>query len=573
VIRFRKWLRRLLWCLGSLVVAVVLAGMLLAALMRHWVARPPPMPDDAAAIVSVKAEVREDGVHVGPCWFGRREGVQVLYLTGSPFAMGYANGVLTRDLIHRQEQTVLDLFRKAAPYRWTRFLLEGVVVYKNRHLQQFVSADQQMEMLGLCAGCPDAHPELGPYFNRILNFHGAQDISYMLMNSPLIQWGCTAFGAWGPQTRDGHLLAGRNFDWEAAPVFDEDRVVILCEPADGIPFVSLGWAGLVGCVSGMNREGVSVTVNGAPSRLPKEVATPTCLVARDILQHARNLEEATDIIRRSRVFVSALFLVGSRADGRFRVIEKTPDGTEVREPADPGVIVCANHYQTAALTNDPINQLFLQADTSVQRYDRAAELLKRSAATLDPAGVAHILRDRRLTGDQQAGNGHRSVLNPLIATHAVVMDLTDGIFWAAAPPHQLGRFVAFDVARFTRELPARTLPEDPILASGEYGRFQVAQARLEEGWQLLKSGDARRALGCAEAAEKSNPGFYRNAWLKAEALLALGRRAEASQAAQEAQTGRPALARERGKIARLITPANASEPGAPPPGPASGGRR
>ena len=29
--------------------------------------------------------------------------------------------------------------------------------------------------------------------------------------------GCTAFGAWGAATANGHLLTGRNFDWEAHP--------------------------------------------------------------------------------------------------------------------------------------------------------------------------------------------------------------------------------------------------------------------------------------------------------------------------------------------------------------------
>jgi isopenicillin-N N-acyltransferase like protein len=557
--RWRKWLRRLGWCAGGLVVAWLLAYAVLLGLMRHWVAQPPALPAEASAALSLAPESRDDRTWVGRCWFGRREGLRVLYLAGTPFEMGRANGVLTRDLIHRQEQTVLDLFHKAAPYGWTQFLLKVVLVYKNRHLQEFVSPDQQMEVLGLSVGCPDAHPEMGPYFNRILNFHGAQDISYMLMNSPLIHWGCTAFGAWGPQTRDGHLLTGRNFDWEAAPVFDEDRIVILCEPAEGIPFVSVGWAGLVGCVSGLNREGVSVTVNGAPSRLPQEVATPTCLVARDILQRAHDLQEATEIVRRSRVFVSALFLVGSRRDGRFQVIEKTPETTEVREAADPFSLVCANHYFTPALTNDPINQLFLRTDTSGPRLDRAAELLHRSAGTLDPGGIAAILRDRRLTGDRAAGNGHRSALNPLIATHAVVMDLTDGILWSASPPHQLGRFVAFDVSRFDQELPARTIREDPLLASGEYARFRSAQAKLEEGWKKLKAGDGLAALGCAEAAEQSNPGLYRNAWLKADALLALGRRAEAALAGRTALAGEPALAREREKLRTLV--AQAETPG------------
>lgn len=448
---------------------------------------------------------------------------------------------------------MLDLFRMVAPYRCTQFLLQFAVVYKNRHLPEFVSPELQLEMLGLSRGSPDVHPELGPPFNRVLSFHAAQDISYMMMNSPLIRQRCTAFGAWGSQTRNQHLLHGRNFDWEAAPVFDEQRVVILCEPATGLPFVSLAWAGMAGSVSGLNRDGLSVTVNGAPSQLPGDSATPTCLVARQVLQHAHTIAEAETIIRQSRVFVSALFLVGSRADGRFVVIEKTPDQTATREPGDAPWIISANHYLTPALVDTPINVAFRRDDTSQSRHDRAEELVRRAAGRLDPPRAAEILRDRRLPGDRFPGNGHRSTLNPLIATHAVIMDLTAGIFWAANSPHQLGAFVAFDVANFERELPAQTLPADPMLASGEFDRYRKAEAQLADGRVALKRRDFTAALAAVRAAMTNNPGCYRNDWLEAEILAAQGQRSAAAASARRALDGHPPLAAERRKIERFLS--------------------
>ena len=52
---------------------------------------------------------------------------------------------------------------------------------------------------------------------------------------------------------------------------------------------------------------------------------PAAMVAREILQHAHNLAEALGILGRAKVFVSSLWLVGSRADGRCVVAEKTPE--------------------------------------------------------------------------------------------------------------------------------------------------------------------------------------------------------------------------------------------------------
>jgi len=549
--RARKWLRRSAWLAGGTAVFVLAAHLLMFGLMWHWVARPPELPPEASATAPAPQE-RDGRVWLGRCWLGKREGIQVLYLTGTPYEMGYANGVLAAKLIQRQEEAMMGLLNQVAPWSEVQFLLKFLVTYKNRGMPACIAPEYQMEMLGISRGYPDPRPDIGPLYHRILNYHAAQDISYMLMNSPLIRRGCTSFGAWGGLTSGGHLMAGRNFDWEAHPVFDQDRLLVICEPKDGIPFVSLSWAGMVGCVSGMNREGLLVCVNGAPSRLPDAAATPTCLVAREALQNARDIAGAVEIIRKRQVFVSSLFLVGSRADGRFVVVEKTPEQTAVREAETPGSIVCANHYMTPGLRESEINHFYTNADTSLSRFDRLTERLAAAGpGTIDAPACASILRDRLLPGGVAGGNGHRGTLNPLIATHSIIADLTDGLFWAAAPPHQLGRYVAFDVARPEALLPERAIGPDPILADGVYDRWLAAEAALDQGRRELKAGHFEAAARAARAAETNNPGFYRNAWLLAESLRGLGQTNEALAACRTAMSGRPALGGEREKIKAL----------------------
>jgi hypothetical protein len=388
----------------------------------------------------------------------------------------------------------------------------------------------------------------------MLNYHAAHDVSYMMIDNPLVsRAGCTAFGAWGGATEHGHLLTGRNFDWEAAEVFSRDRVVVMCEPDGAIPFISLSWAGMAGVVSGMNRAGISVTVNGAPSSLPGETATPVAMVARDMLQRAHNSAEALDILRRAQVFVSTLWLVGGRADGRFVVVEKTPDSTQVREPEGDS-IVCANHFQTPGLRDDPRNRTHIQEATSVARQTRLAELMQPTNGPITIRRAVDLLRDRKLAGGAFAGNGNRAALNAFIATHATVLDLTDGIFWAAAPPHQLGKFVAFDVNDFDRELPALTIDADDTLASGEFEKANAARKKLADGERALKSGDARLALTLAEAAEALNPGFYQNAALRGRALRALGRMDEAAKAFEAALAEHPAFLAERLQLEAWLKP-------------------
>jgi hypothetical protein len=550
----RKWPRRI--ALGTILFALVawLGG---ALLLRSWTATPPPIPAKAS-ILTLKTNQHDGKLWLGESWVGHRDGLLTVYLKGAPFDLGYASGVLLQPQIHTLENDFIKMVHGYVPNEWTLNVLKWYVIYRNRHLTEYIAADYRMEIFGSTVGCPDGHPEIGPYYNRLLNYHAAHDVSYMMIDNPMVsKAGCTSFGAWGPATSNGHLITGRNFDWEAAEVFSRDRVVIMCEPDHGIPFISLAWAGMAGVVSGMNRAGISVTVNGAPSNLPRQTATPVAIVARDILQKAHTLDETMNILRSAKVFVSTLWLIGSKTDGKFIVVEKTPDVTQVRE-ADGDWMVCANHFETPGLRDDFRNQQHIAEATSLSRKTRMTELVQDAHGKIDPPHAVEFLRDRKLPGGALAGNGNRASLNALIATHATVMDLTDGIFWAASPPNQLGKFVAFDVNDFSHELREKTVPADPVLDSGEFERARQARQFLADGERALKTKAAQTALSLADKAESLNPGFYQNQALRGRALMALGKREEAERAFSTALAAKPAFLNEKQELEALLRQAHPS---------------
>jgi hypothetical protein len=545
----KKWLKRILP--GAVLLA--LAGWLaIALILRHCIAKPPPLPADVS-IMQLKPEARDGKIWLGKSWVGEREGLTVIYLKGSPFEIGYADGVLMQAKMHTLENQFLEMIRGYVPRHWVMEILKNYVIYRNRHLSDFVPVDYRTEIYATTLGCPDIHPEEGNFYNRLLNYHAAHDVSYMMIDNPFIsaRAGCTAFGAWGNATLNQHLITGRNFDWEAAEVFSTNRVVEMCEPDGGIPFISLSWAGMAGVVSGMNRAGVSVTVNGAPSKLPNTTATPVAMVAREIMERAHNLDEALNILRDAKVFVSTIWLVGSRADGKFVVVEKTPGATNVREPVGDS-IVCPNHFETPGLKDDARNTNYMNEATSVSRETRLEELLRQSDGKIDPALSAEFLRDRDLPGGIFAGDGNRATLNALIATHATIMDLSDGIFWAASPPNQLGKFVAFDVNDFSHELPDKTVPADTMLADGEYEKAEQAKQFLTDGLRALKNKNPQLALDLAAKAETLNPGFYQNSFLAGRALLALNRSQEAAQSFEKALAEHPAFLKEQQELESLL---------------------
>ena len=115
---------------------------------------------------------------------------------------------------------------------------------------------------------------------------------------------------------------------------------------------------MAGVVSGMNRAGVSVTINGAPSSLPGETATPVAMVARDVLQKAHNLDEALKILReREGLCLHAL-------------ADRQPRGRKIRgrRKNAGGDATCANRRATPSsppITFKPTDSRMTNATTAI----------------------------------------------------------------------------------------------------------------------------------------------------------------------------------------------------------------
>jgi hypothetical protein len=401
---------------------------------------------------------------------------------------------------------MFDEFHKYVPSRVAQTLIRLGVMLRYRHLGALLPPERQLELAGLAAGGVDLHADFLPLYHRMVFYHALHDITQTLEHSPLL--GCTAFAAAGRGTKDGHLLIGRNFDFEGPEIFDRDKVVLFFHPRGKIPFASVAWTGMTGVVTGVNAEKIYVSINAARTDDPGQVGIPVEVLLRQILENARSIKDVVAQVR-APVLVPDLYLVGDGKTGEAVVIERSPTRLEVRrlDPAT-GWLALTNHALTPAFAGDVRNDRLERYTTSRARYDRLVELLKRDAGQLDPAGVLTVLRDKRGVGDQPLGLGNRNALDAIIATHSVVLDATDMVLWVGAGPHETGRYVAFDLQRelggVERPAPA-DLPADPIADTPEFADYKLAQAALRSAARLRKAGfdgpaieQARIAIGDEE---------------------------------------------------------------------------
>ena len=320
-----------------------------------------------------------------------RYGLWELYTAGSPEESGAAAGALTAGLMRYQEQVFVDQIREFIPSDGYLKFLRGLIVIFNRNLGRHVPEEYRREIYARSLYCSHDFDAIGTPYERQLNYHAAHDIGHAMSQYMLV--GCSSFAAWGGMSADGELVVGRNFDFYMGDDFARHKIVTFCRPQAGHPFVSIGWAGMIGVLSGMNDKGLTVTINAAKGPVPLSAATPISILAREILQHAATIGEALEIARRRDTFVSESLLVASARDGRAAIIEKTPRKTALYESGGE-YLVCTNHYQSTELAGDEYNLENLARTDSPCRFARLEELTAANAPLTPQAAVA-MLRDHR----------------------------------------------------------------------------------------------------------------------------------------------------------------------------------
>ncbi len=509
MLKRKKFWKRVGYVFGAILLLLIIGVVYLVQVSKVY---PPKIADTSS--LQLQRTNHGNGLYtLKNSWFRHsKSGLYELYVEGEPFERGVINGKLTKELVVQQEDHFAEQIEKMIPSKFKRSFLKYLIGWFNRKLDKNVTEEYKEEIYGISESASPAYKYLGSNYQRILNYHAAHDIGHAVQNLAMV--GCTSFGTWGAMSQDSTMIIGRNFDFYVGDKFAEDKIVAFFNPAKGHKFMTVTWGGFTGAVSGMNDQGVSVTINAAKSSLPTGSATPVSLVTKEILQYAKNINEAITIAKSRKMFVSESFLVASAADNKAVIIEKTPDALDVYDPKKD-LIICTNHFQSNTLGKTKMNIQQENESASSYRYKRMMQLLEANGKNTVQKTI-NILRDRKGLNNADIGMGNEKTINQLIAHHSIVFEPKKLVVWVSTSPWQLGEYVAYDLNKVFAQKGMKgnkeiadsnlTIAADTFLLTNDYKNFvafRTMKQRIQDGKQFN-----------ADSLVASNPEFY-NAYVLA----------------------------------------------------------
>lgn len=197
--------------------------------------------------------------------------------------------------------------------------------------------------------------------------------------------GCTAFACEHP---DGSILHARNLDWWSdGTSLSSYTTLTQFENAPAGGFVTVGWPGFNGVFSGIAPGRFAVTLNAVLSFDPPVPAVPVVYLLRQVLETARDYNEALVRLSETPIPCDCLLLLSGVRRGELAVIERTPTRSAIRKAANGSVYVTNDYIalETRASSGD-------LAATSCGRRERI-ESLVRTRLPLDAAACVEYLSD------------------------------------------------------------------------------------------------------------------------------------------------------------------------------------
>ncbi len=168
---------------------------------------------------------------------------------------------------------------------------------------------------------------------------------------------CSGFAVTGPATADGTLYHGRVLDYMTRIGLQDSAATFVVAPQGMIPFATVGYAGFIGSVSGMNDRGISLGEMGGQGEGDWD-GVPMATLMRRALEECETLDDVIGLWKRSPRTCEYYYVFADGKSRRAVGVAATPTSLELVElgnphpllgPGIPGAVVLSKDERLACL--------------------------------------------------------------------------------------------------------------------------------------------------------------------------------------------------------------------------------
>ena len=317
--------------------------------------------------------------------------IWVAHLYGTPYQMGYAQGVML-------QSQIVSLYNQSFDWMYNQI---------NEHLPSLPTWLQHyIDVYGVAAALDLEYKLCEPYIPErfIQEMQGLSDgsgvpykqIAQMHMLPELIKASCSMIGTWGPaiSASGGTLHTLRALDWNTNGPFQEFPALLVYHPEEGNgnPFAMLSWTGWIGALTGFSSSPVSIheKVWETPVGNDHRAGIPFTFMLRDILQFDIDIDSAITRMANAERTCSIYVGVGSGLQKQFVAVEYQHENITVGDP-----------YNIPAWSDHPSLQSSVYIDKHPQPSSDPClgDLMQQYYGSLDALHFVQYLAPLHETGD------------------------------------------------------------------------------------------------------------------------------------------------------------------------------
>jgi isopenicillin-N N-acyltransferase like protein len=190
-----------------------------------------------------------------------------------------------------------------------------------------------------------------------------------LMNIFPEQFHCSGFALFGKATQDGKLLHGRILDYITKARLQHYALVTIAQPKGFNTFITVGYTGFIGSVTGMNQKEIAIGEMGGKGQGNWD-GMPMSYLVRKALEEADSLDKAVTIFRTTPRTCEYYYVISDGKIPDARGLACTPKMFDVVEP---------NKFNPRL--NKPIADAILLSEG--KRYEELVARVKKQYGVID----------------------------------------------------------------------------------------------------------------------------------------------------------------------------------------------